>query len=89
MANEVKNKPVKEYRFGAVKAAVWKREHDGKTYFSTSIARSYRVEENEREGPQDDGWREVASFDFTDLETVKTALEMAQKWIKNELMSAV
>ena len=88
MATEPKNKPVKEFRFGAIKVAVWKREHEGKTYYSSSISRSYRVEEQERE-PDDDGWRETNSFDFTDLETVKTGVEMAQKWIKNEMLAAV
>jgi hypothetical protein len=89
MAQEQKSKPVKEIRFGAVKVAVWRREHEGKTFYSTSISRSYRVEESEREGQDDDGWRETNSFDFTDLETVATALEMAKKWIKNELMATV
>ena len=88
MAQEAK-KPVKEFRFGAVKAAVWKREHEGKVFYSTSLSRSYKVEAKDFEGPQDDGWRETNSFDFTDLETVKTALEMAQKWIKNAIMEAV
>jgi hypothetical protein len=46
------------------------------------------VEEQERE-PDDDGWRETNSFDFTDLETVATALEMAKRWIKNELMTTI
>lgn len=89
METESKNKPVKEFRFGTVKAAIWKREHEGKTFYSTSLARSYRVEPDQREPAGDDGWRETNSFDFTDLETVKTALEMAQKWIKGEMLAMV
>ncbi len=85
--NQPKQKPHREFRFGAIKAAVWKRDHEGKTFYSTSLSRSYKTDEIE--GPQDDGWRETNSFDFTDLETAKTALEMAAKWIKNELMAAV
>jgi hypothetical protein len=81
-------KPVKEIRFGAIKCAIWKREHEGKIFYSTSISRSYRVDEQERD-PGDDGWREVNSFDFVDLDTVKTALEMAHKWIKGEILAAV
>lgn len=88
MATEQKQKPVKEIRFGSIKAAVWQREHESKTFYSTSLSRSYRLEEQQRE-PDDDGWRETNSFDFTDLETVATALEMAKKWIKNELMATV
>jgi hypothetical protein len=83
-----KQKPVWEKRFGAIKVAVWRREHQGNVFYSTSLSRSYRVEETERER-NDDGWRETNNFDFTDLETVKTALEMAQKWIKGEMMATV
>ena len=87
MATEPKNKPVKEFRFGAIKAAVWIREHEGKTFYSVSLSRSYKTEKIE--GPEDSGWREVNSFDFTDLATVETALQMAQKWIKNEMLATV
>jgi hypothetical protein len=87
MATEQKNKPVKEFRFGAIKVAVWRREHEGKTFYSTSVSRSYKTEQ--KDGPDDDGWRETNSFDFTDLETLKMALEMAQKWIKTEILAAV
>lgn len=89
MAQDTKNKPAREFRFGAIKAAVWRREHEGKTFYSVSLSRSYRVEANKVEGPNDDGWREVNSFDTTDLDTVAMALEMARKWIKNELLNSV
>ena len=86
--SEPKQKPVKEFRFGAIKAAVWKRDYEGKTFYSTSLSRSYRVEESERE-PNDEGWRETNSFDSGDLATVETALQMAMKWIKQQLMDTV
>lgn len=86
MANE-KNKPVKEFRFGAIKAAVWKREHEGKTFYSVSLSRSYKTDKID--GPEDDGWREVNSFDYTDLQTVQTVMEMAQKWVKAEILATV
>jgi len=89
MATEPKQKPVKEFRFGAIKIAVWKREHEGKTFYSTSLSRSYRVDVDEREGPGDEGWRETNSFDSTDLATVETGVQMAMKWIKNEMLAAV
>ena len=87
MATEPKNKPVKEFRFGAIKAAVWKREHEGKIFYSVSLSRSYKTDQ--LEDANDSGWREVNSFDFTDLATVELAMQMATKWIKNEIMSAV
>ena len=87
--NKQNNKPVREFRFGAIKAAVWKREHDGKTFYSVSLSRSYKVEADRTEGPQDDGWRETNSFDSTDLDTVDMALNMARKFIKNEIMATV
>lgn len=87
--NKPQNKPVKEIRFGAIKAAIWKREHEGKVFYSVSLSRSYKVDADRTEGPQDDGWRETNSFDSTDLDTVDTALQMARKWIKNELLASV
>jgi hypothetical protein len=56
--------------------------------FYSADSRSYHVEETERER-NDDRWRETNSFDFPDLETVKTAPEMAQKWIKGGMMPTV
>jgi hypothetical protein len=81
-----KQKPVKEFRMGAIKAAVWKREHEGKTFYNVSISRSFKVEPD---GPNDDGWRENNSFDFAELETVKLVAELGAKFIKNQLLEAV
>lgn len=94
MSNETKNtkpqnKPVREFRFGAIKAAVWKREHDGKTFYSVSLSRSYKVDADKTTGPGDDGWRETNSFDFTDLDAVDMALAQARKFIKNEFLASV
>jgi hypothetical protein len=89
MAKEESKKPVKEFRFGAIKVAVWKREHEGKVFYSTSLSRSYRLEPEDRDGSDDDGWRETASFDTTDLATVKLGLEMAITYITREIMASV
>ena len=83
---EQKQKPVKEFRMQAIKGAVWKREHEGKTFYNLSLSRSFKVDS---EGPEDDGWRESASFDLSDLGTVKLICDMADKWIKQEILSAV
>ena len=85
--NTKPNKPVKEIRFGAIKAAIWQREHEGKTFYSVSLSRSYKLDTVDN--PQDNGWRETNSFDSTDLETVSTAMEMARKWIKDQLIASV
>lgn len=79
-------KPVKEFREGSIKGAVWKREYDGKTFFNVSLSRSFKVEP---ENAGDDGWRESASFDLGDLEIVKLVCEMASKWIRNAKIETV
>jgi hypothetical protein len=84
--NQQANKPVKEFRFGAIKAAVWKREHEGRTFYSVSISRSYKVDP---ENGQDDGWRETNSFDYSDLATVRLAFDMAAKFINKEFLDTV
>jgi hypothetical protein len=86
MAKEQNNKPVKEFRIGAIKGAVWKREHEGKTFYNLSLFRSFRVESVDA---NDDGWRENASFDLSDLGTVKLICEMGDKWIKQEILAQV
>lgn len=84
MANEVKNKPVKEFRDGAIKTAVWKREHEGKTFYSVSVSRGYKVEQGGVER-----WEDTNSFDYAHLPTVTLQIEMAQKWIKQEIIATV
>ena len=84
MANEPKNKPVKEFRDGAIKTAIWRREHEGKTFYSVSQSRGYKVEEGGVER-----WEDTNSFDFAHLATVKLQLEQAETWIRREIMAAV
>ena len=84
MATEPKNKPVREFRDGAIKTAVWRREHEGKTFFSISVSRGYKVEQDGVER-----WEDTNSFDFAHIATVKLQIEMAEKWIKQEMMAAV
>ena len=85
--SEETNKPVKEFRFGAVKAAVWKREHDGQTFFNVSVSRSYKTDKID--GPDDHGWRETNSFGVTELGTVQLAVKMAAQWVETQLLAEV
>ena len=84
MATEPKNKPVREFRDGSIKTAVWKREHEDNTFYSVSCSRGYKVEENGVET-----WQDTNSFDYAHLATLKLQLEMAEKWIKQEIMATV
>ena len=84
MATEQKNKPVREFRDGAIKTAIWKREHEGKVFYSVSVSRGYQ---KERDGVSI--WEDTNSFDFAHLATLKMQLEMAEAWIKREMLAAV
>ena len=84
MATETKNKPVREFRDGSIKTAVWKREHEGKVFYSVSVSRGYKVESGGAEK-----WEDTNSFDFAHLATLKLQLEMAEAWIKREIMAGV
>jgi len=86
---EPKQKPVKEFRMQAIKGAIWKREHEDKTFYNLSISRSFKLSGTALDGPDDDGWRESASFDLSDLGTVKLICDMAEKWIKQEILAGV
>lgn len=81
-----KDRPVKEFREGSIKAAIWKRTYEEKTFYNVSISRSFRVP---AENAGDDGWRESVSFDLADLEIVKLVCEMAGRWIKQAKIESV
>lgn len=73
MSNE-KQKPVKQFRAGAIGVSVWQREHQGQTYYSASASRAYT---------KDDG----KTFEYTDnfgrdeLPVAASLLNLAFTWI--------
>lgn len=68
------NKPVKQFRAGALSVSVFEREHDGKTFYNATASRAYT---------KDDGktWEYSDSFDRDDLPLVAALLNQAFSWI--------
>lgn len=74
MSEEVKNQPVKQFRCGAVGVSVFKRQHNGDTFYNATPSRSYT---------KDDGktWAYSYSFNRDELSVVAALLNQAFSWI--------
>ncbi len=42
MTNQMKNKPVEILRDGALKAAIWKNEHESSVFYNVTFSRTYK-----------------------------------------------
>ena len=71
-----KNQPVKEIRFGRIKAVIWKNpgSNGNGPMFNTTLARLYK-------DPEADAWKETQSFGREDLLLAAKALGEAHTWI--------
>ncbi len=71
-----KNQPVKEIRFGRIKAVIWKNpgSNGNGPMFNTTLARLYK-------DPESDAWKETQSFGREDLLQAAKALGEAHAWI--------
>ena len=72
MTSLSKPRPVQEFRVGAVKAAIWKREHEGQTFYNVSIDRSYK---------QNEQWKRTSSFSKDELAIVADLAKRAEAYI--------
>ena len=72
--------PIDTIRIGRIKATIWENEHDGKTYYNTTITRSFKVGED---------WQENNSFPTEDLPLVRLisdkAFERVQELIAEKI----
>lgn len=68
---------VKSFRCGAVAVSVWKRQHEGKTYFSATPSRSFQRDENAE-------WEYSDTLNYYDLPGCAQLLNMAFAWITVE-----
>ena len=76
---ESKKPPYKSKRFDRVDAAIWSKNHeDGRTSYSVTFSRSYRVE-HENDVPE---WKRATSFDLRDVPHLRIAAE----WALHELL---
>jgi hypothetical protein len=67
------NRPVHEIRMGRVRAAVWRREADGRTRHHVSFSRLYKDAEGR--------WKDSASFNPADLPLLIKVADQAYTWI--------
>lgn len=67
------NRPVHEIRMGRVRAAVWRRETDGRLRYHVSFSRLYKDEAGQ--------WKDSASFNRDDLPLLIKVADQAYTWI--------
>ena len=70
MTSLSKKGPIFKKKIKGLEVALWKREHEGKNYYSISASRSYRV---------GDEWRTTSSFDLSEIDLVIDFLTQAKK----------
>ena len=74
MTDDMNNTPVKKFRIGGVTATIWKNEAEGRSFYNTTINRSYRDKETEE-------WKESSSYGHDDLLNVAQVAERAEAFI--------
>ena len=81
MTSLSKKGPVYKQKSHGIEVAVWKREHDGKAFYSVSATRSYR--------DSDGNWKTSNSFNLEDRDILMDYLDRAFKnaqagWMQTE-----
>jgi len=67
------NAPVKTFRFGTLKAAIWANQQGDKVFYSTTFCRSYQDAVNQ--------WHDTDSYNRDDLLALGRLAEKAHDWI--------
>ena len=76
-----KQKPVREFRMGRIRAAIWANQSEGgKIRFSVTIGRLYKVGNR---------WQDSRSYGRDDLPLVSKVTNMAHVWIWDHEDSAI
>ncbi len=75
MTNDITNNdPLNKFRIGLITVTVWKNlSEQGKSYYTTSIMRSYQDAEGE--------WKETNSFGHADLMNLNRLIDRAEAYI--------
>ena len=74
MSEENKIKPAKQFRCGAVSVSIFKREHNGETYYNATPSRAYTKDEGKT-------WNYSDSFSRDELPVVASLLHQSFSWI--------
>jgi hypothetical protein len=74
------NKPIKQFRDGALSVGVWKREHQEKVFYSATPQRAYLDEKDTTDG-KDGTWKYTDSFSRSDLPAIAALMLQAYSFI--------
>lgn len=74
-------KPVKDFRYGSARVAVWLNQTASGVFYNVTISKSYRDKTT-------DEWRESNSFPDADLPAVAKAVSDAHSWIHEQKQNA-
>jgi hypothetical protein len=66
------DKPSAKFRIGAVTATVWENKNGDRSFYSTTLVRSYKDGED---------WKEADSFNHGDLLNAAEVMRRAESWI--------
>lgn len=69
------NKPIQQFRLGAIVASVFENEHEGQKYHNVSVTRLYKS------SPHDSDWQRTHSFGRDDLPKVSEVAQQAWRFI--------
>src|SRR3954449_12951221 len=72
--------PEHKVHYERADVAIWKREAEGRMWYSLSVTRSYK--------DQDGRWQRTSSLDEEDILPAARALEDAYTWIQKERQKA-
>jgi hypothetical protein len=70
MTSLSKKGPIWKKKIKGIETALWRREHEGRNYYSISANRSYKV---------DNEWKTTSSFDLSEIDLVIDFLTQAKK----------
>jgi hypothetical protein len=71
------NRPVKEIRLGRIRVSAWRNvTTDGTVWFSFTLSRSYKDEDNQ--------WKTASSLGMDDLLVAAEVLRQARLWVEDE-----
>ena len=74
MSETATNQPAIRFSCGAVSVAVWRREHNGKNFYSASPQRAFTKDEGKT-------WEYTTTFDRNDIPVIAELLRHAFQWI--------
>lgn len=79
--SEQANKPVKQFRSGALSVGVWARRHNEETFYNATPQRAYLDKKDTSSGKEEGTWKYTDSFSRDDLPIVAALMNQAFSFI--------